>query len=227
MEIAGPHVAEEAFGALLHRLASPLGAIANYAFLLPEQGAADVRAGLLEAMASARGTLLDAQRWLDAVATTHGAIPDGGVDLADVLRAAAERQDPPLALQVPELPRVALPTATAVRLAEALLEDAVAAGGTPDLRVEVGPEAGVHVVIVQRHRLWTEAATTRAFDLFSPRDSGSNDSQGELAVVGSLARHLGGRAWGTVGPAGEAIVHLLLPAEAPPPEQHDEERRDA
>ena len=227
MHPADPQLAEEALAALLHRLASPLGAIANYAFLLPQESAPEVRAGILESMDSARGTLQDAQRWLDALATTREPAAKEGVDLAALLCAEAERHASPVRVEVCEHPRVALPPATAARIVEAVLADATAGGDAAELRLECAAGDGVHLVIVQGHRVWTETEAARAFDLFSPRDSESNVGHGELALVGSLARQVGGRTWGAVGPAGEPVVHLVLPVAIPGTAQDDEERQDA
>ena len=107
MDTADPSDAEDAFAALLHRLASPLGAIANYAYLLPAEAAPESRDGILAAMAGVRGTLREAQRWLDALATTRGEVPEGGVDLGAELRAAGERHGLP---PCPTPPRPASPT---------------------------------------------------------------------------------------------------------------------
>jgi len=216
---ADHHVAEEALAALLHRLASPLGAIANFAYLLPADGPAGTRDGILAAMASVRDTLLQARRWLDALATAHGEVPAGGSDLAAALREAPGRLGVPVPVDVPDLPRVAVPPATAARLADAILRDAAAAGALSDMRVEHTAGEDVHVAFTYGGRVWSEAEAAHAFDLFSPQGSASNDAQDERAIVGSLADRFGGRAWGAVGPAGEAVLHVMLPATPPTAEE--------
>ncbi|MDJ0521067.1 MAG: hypothetical protein QNJ90_03230 [Planctomycetota bacterium] len=209
MDAADPSDTEQAFAALLHRLASPLGAIANYAHLLPREHAREARAGILDALASLKGTLEDAQGWLDALETSREAVPQEGLDLAEVLRTVMPEAE------VPALPLAAVPPAAAERLLRALVQGL---GGSP-LRLQRGAGAGVHLEMTAADRRWSEAEAERALALFPPRDSGSNGARGELAVAGALAGWLGGRAWGGVGPEGEVVLHVELPAV--------EERNDA
>jgi hypothetical protein len=203
--------AEHALAALLHRLASSLGAIANYAHVLPSE--AEARAGILEAMDGARATLRAARHVVEALAAAREPAAPEGVDLEAGLRAAAARRDGDVRLAVERLPRARIARAAADRLFDALLAHGAGASDAPAaLSVVPGPEPGAHVVISQAGRRWSDSDADHAFDLFPRVDSGSNDARDELAAAGSLVRSLGGRAWGAVGPRGEAVLHVVLPA---------------
>lgn len=205
----------EAIAALLHRLASPVGALRNYVHVIPD-APKDIRAGMREA-SDAAGLVIDEGRsWVRALATlTDPPAPDG-VDLDEALEDAKDSLKGDITLTADALPRVHGPIAAVRRILRGVLDEALSAGGeAANLRVTATPGDPVELRLVQPDRAAAETSEPAAFDLFTRRDPGSNARQYELAVAAALARQLGGRVWGGATEEGEAVVHVALPGVAP------------
>jgi signal transduction histidine kinase len=202
-----------ALAALLHRVASPLGAVVNYAYLLPASEDAEARTGVLEAAARTQDILSGARRWLDALATLDATVPAGGVDPAGILRRACAEADGEVELRLEPLPRVAAPSDALARIAAEIVANAVAAADEvpAQLAVALGAEAGVHLCFADGGRGWSQPPDPRVFELFGAPGSGSNAPGVGLAIVGSLTRSLGGRAWAETRAGGGALIHVVLP----------------
>lgn len=214
MTSANDWEAEAAFAALIHRLASPLGAIANYAHML-EGESKDTRRGILDAVASTQAVLRSARSWLDALATLDEPPPTNGVALDAALTEAIARRESGVRVETGALPRVAAPAAAVARLLDALLSEAetAAAQAPAVLAVTAVDEDDVHVTFRQSGRPLGETLPTGSSDLFKAADPGSNARGVEPAIAASLARRLGGRVWwSTTATDGEALIHLVLPA---------------
>lgn len=108
-------------GVLLHRLASPIGAIANYAHLMPNDDLG-CRDGMLDAVGRAGEALEEARSWIDA-ARALDAEASGPVALDAVVAAATPPSDRSVQCDGP-LPSVQSHPAAVAWLLDALLAEA-------------------------------------------------------------------------------------------------------
>lgn len=188
---------DAALGALVHRLASPLGAVRNYAHLVAEDEDG-VREALVNAVDSTGRVLDEARAWLSAGETLEDAPAQDGVSLREALGDAGADLDDT---------RVAGPAAAVRRVFEGVLTEAGSAAAAPN---EISNE-GATVRVVQRGRPASELESVGVFELFGRRDHPSH----ELAIAAALAERMGGRVWAE-SDDGDAVVCVLLPEWVPP-----------
>lgn len=202
-------------GALLHRLASPLGAIRNYAHVLPEDPDG-LRASLLEAIEALAGRLDEGRAWVRARKTLADPVPSGGVDLDALIREVAAAQQGALASEAGASPRVQAPVAAVQWILDAVLTNA------DRIRAPVSENGQVEVAVDLAASASAELRRPGALDLFAAGDAAPDSARIQLAVATALARELDGDIRVREPSAGGLTLHLRLPsvgADVPSPDE--------
>ena len=205
--------ARTALEVLLHRLASPIGAIANFAHVLPEDDAGG-RAGILEASARTRALLEGGRRWLRALEPVTEEVDPRGADLQAAL-AACDPEGICLTFASDPQPRLACSQAALEWILTEVVQNARAASApqTARIRLRAHTEAGgVTLSFADNGPGWPAIGAPEAFALFTTGAADSERAGVGLAIVAALARRHGGRAWGEAGDEGGAVVCVRLPA---------------
>jgi signal transduction histidine kinase len=218
-----PDEARTVLECLVHRLSSPIGAIGNFAHVLPDDDAG-ARNGILEAGARARALLEGGRRWLQALEADTGEVPPGGADL----EAALARSDPGgvcLTFASDPRPALALSEGALACIVREIVHNAQGAVSPEPARVRVRADEDAEGVTLRFRDSgpgWGPGGAEAAFALFSVGDPDAPAAGVGLAIVESLARRHGGSAWGETDAQGGAVVLIRLPR-LPRPDEGPEE----
>ena len=176
---ARPDDTPTVLGALLHRIASPLGAIANYVHVLPADETG-LREGLVDAVERSSRAMGDARAWIDAARAVadHGATE---VELGALLDGLVASRARAVALP-PHPPRVLAREGAASWILGVLLDEA-------ESRWPAG------ALVVAAHATEQEACIVVRPDEPdpSPRGAGAEQPGDRMTLADALAVRLGGR----------------------------------
>jgi len=211
MSAERPVDATPVLAALLHKLGSPLGAVANYSYLLEGGPSSEAVEGIQTGVARAKTLIVAARRWIDRL--SYPATP-GTDDAAAELRGAADAVESPLIVDVDALPPLLVSAVAWSTICAELFANAQQAADELVHVVVAGTvENGVARISFRDNGPgWTADDAGRAFGYFVTLDPASPRAGMGLPIVADLAARHGGRAWGEPGPEGGAIVHVELPS---------------
>ncbi len=206
-----PRDAGPVLAALVHKLGSPLGAVANYAYLLEGGVVPDALEGIQGGVGRVKTLLEGARRWLDGVDPKPGSLTAD--EAVAALERAADAQRRSLSLDIRALPALAVGVDTWVLLGSELLANAAQAGDRAAVVVDGAVRDGVARVSFRDDGPgWSGADAERAFGYFVTLDPESPRAGMGLSIVADLAKACGGQAWGAPRTNGGAVVHIELPA---------------